>query len=523
MGRATFIPFTEWVTGLAIPDWFTGLQFRLIVAFTVTLGVALAAVGFFVSETAESETDRFRARNQEFRVGRVHRMISRHFSEYRHWEGVQPSLEQAGSFYDRRFVVVDANGQVVGDSHHRFGQGRKEKPKRGRSIPIVVDGNDEGDLVVAPVVASAGDGDAAGANASAADPPTLPPPLPDADDNAGSAALPLPTDSGQAREPLVSRVTAEVNKSLLLAGIFAGAVGIILIFLVSRRILAPVQTLGAAARRLGQGDLTQRVPARGPAEIRQLGNTFNAMAENLQAAERQRRNLTADVAHELRTPLSNIQGYLDAVHDGLLEPDQATIGTLRQQTSHLVALVEDLRLLAMAEAGSLALNVQPNSIGDLLAESLEAFRPRAEAKDIQLSLALQDGLPSVSMDRTRISQVAGNLLENAIINTPEGGSITLSAGLAGTGLAGNEVQVTVADTGPGIASEELPRIFDRFYRVDPSRARATGGAGLGLTIARHLVESHGGVIWVESNVADREDEGARFSFTLPVAAGPEAP
>ena len=496
---------------MAFPDWFTGLQFRLIVAFTVTLGVALAAVGFFVSATAESETDRFRARNQEFREGRVHRMISRHFSEYRDWEGVQPSLEHAGSFFDRRFVVVDANGQVVGDSHYRFGQGRKEKPKRGRSIPIVVDGNDEGALVVA----SAGDGDAAGASASTADPPSLPPALPAAGE---SAAPPLPTASGQAREPLVSRVTAEVNKSLLLAGVFAGAAGIILIFLVSQRILAPVQTLGAAARRLGQGDLAQRVPARGPAEIRQLGNTFNAMAENLQAAERQRRNLTADVAHELRTPLSNIQGYLDAVHDGLLEPDQATIGTLRQQTSHLVALVEDLRLLAMAEAGSLVLNIQPNSIGDLLAESLEAFRPRAEVKEIQLSLALQDGLPSVSMDRTRISQVTGNLLENAIINTPEGGSIALSAALAGADLAGNEVQVTVADSGPGIASEDLPRIFDRFYRVDPSRARATGGAGLGLTIARHLVESHGGAIWVESN----EGEGARFSFTLPVAAGPQA-
>lgn len=486
---------------MAIPDWFTGLQFRLIVAFTVTLGVALAAVGFFVSAAAESETDRFRARNQEFRVGRVHRMISRHFSENRDWEGVQPSLEQAGSFFDRRFVVVDGSGQVVADSHHRGGPGRKEKPKRGRSIPIVVDGNDEGALVVVALVA---DGDAGGASAPTADSP--PPP-----DAAGSATLLLPPGSEPAGEPLVSRVTAEVNRSLVLAGIFVGAAGIILIFLVSRRILAPVQTLGAAARRLGQGDLAQRVPARGPAEIRQLGNTFNAMAENLQAAERQRRNLTADVAHELRTPLSNIQGYLDAVHDGLLEPDQATIGTLRQQTSHLVALVEDLRLLAMAEAGSLALNIQTDSIGDLLAESLEAFRPRAEGKDIRLDLALQDGLPSVSMDRTRISQVAGNLLENAIISTPEGGAVTLSAASGGIG-----VRVTVADTGPGIASEDLPRIFDRFYRVDPSRTRATGGAGLGLTIARHLVESHGGAIWVESN----EGEGARFSFTLPAATGP---
>ena len=430
MGRATFIPFTEWVTSLAIPDWFTGLQFRLIVAFTVTLGVALAAVGFFVSATAESETDRFRTRSKEFQVGRVHRMISHHFSEKGNWEGLQPSLEQAGSLFDRRFVVVDGSGQVVGDSHQRGRPGGKGKPKRGRSIPIVVDGNDEGSLVVASVV----NGDADGADAST----EVIPPLPDAN---GSAALPVRAGPEQAREPLVSRVTAEVNRSLLLAGIFAGAVGSILIFLVSRRILAPVQAMGAAARRLGEGDLAQRVPARGPAEIRQLGNTFNAMAENLQAAERQRRNLTADVAHELRTPLSNIQGYLDAVHDGLLEPDQATIGTLRQQTGHLVTLVEDLRLLAMAEAGSLALHIQADAIGDLLAESLEAFRPRAEAKDIRLGLAVQDGLPYVSMDRTRISQVVGNLLENAIVNTPEGGSVFLSAESLRAELEGNGVQV----------------------------------------------------------------------------------
>ena len=229
------------------------------------------------------------------------------------------------------------------------------------------------------------------------------------------------------------------------------------------------------------------------------------MAENLQAAEQQRRNQAADVAHELRTPLSNIQGYLDAVHDGLLEPDQATIATLRQQTTHLVALVEDLRLLAMAEAGSLALQIRPESLQDLLDASIEAFRPRADAKDIRLVLDIPADLPEVAMDRTRISQVVGNLLENAIVNTPEGGVVTVSAE-----SGGSTVTVSIIDTGPGIASEDVETVFDRFYRVDPSRARATGGAGLGLTIARQLIEAHGGAIWVESVIGD----GARFSFTL---------
>lgn len=513
---------------MPIPDWFTGLQFRLIVAFTVTLGLALVAVGLFVSATAASETDRFRARNQEFRVGRVHRMISGHYSEHRSWEGIQPSLEQAGSFYGRRFVVLDSDGDVVGDSHHRKFKGPGEKHERGRSIPIVLEGANRGTLLL---VSGGNTGTNTGSNtgsntggdivgntapagrnglpvsAAGSSPPAQVPAGPPPAEPGETGAIGEAAETG---EPLVSRVTAEVNRSLMVAGMAAGAAGIVLIVLVSRRILAPVHTLGVAARRLGQGDLAQRVPAQGPAEIRQLGNTFNAMAENLQAAEQQRRHLTADVAHELRTPLSNIQGYLDAVHDGLLEPDQATIDTLRQQAGHLVALVEDLRLLAMAEAGSLTLHTQPEPIGDLLANSVEAFRPRAEAKDIRLALELPGDLPVLELDATRISQVVGNLLENAIFNTPEGGAVTVAAE-----LSENFVSVAVADTGPGIAAEDRARVFDRFYRLDPSRARTTGGAGLGLTIARQLVTAHGGSIWVEDNAGG----GARFSFTLPVAAG----
>ena len=492
---------------MPIRDWFAGLQFRLIAAFAVTLGLALGAVGLFVSATAESETDRFRLRNQEFRTGRVHGMISSHFQENRSWEGIQPSLEQAGSFYGRRFVVLDSDGRVVGDSHHRRGKIRGAGHDRGRAIPIFVEGSKEGTLVLA----SGGDGvpggdggPGVGVSPQETGPETGP--------GSGSpAAAPQGPGLGQASEPLVSRVTAAVNKSLLMAGLVTGAVGVALIFLASRRILAPVNALGVAARRLGQGDLGQRVPARGPSEIRHLGNAFNSMAENLQAAEQQRRNLTADVAHELRTPLSNIQGYLDAVHDGLLEPDQATIGTLRQQTGHLVTLVEDLRLLAQAEAGSLTLQMQPSSVGDLLAEAVEAFRPRAEAKELSLDLEAPEGLPEVDLDRTRISQVVGNLLENAIFNTPAGGAVTVSAQ-----LLEDAVRVTVADTGPGIAPEDVPRIFDRFYRVDPSRARATGGAGLGLTIARELVEAHGGEIWVTDGGDGESGGGARFSFTLPL-------
>ena len=308
----------------------------------------------------------------------------------------------------------------------------------------------------------------------------------------------------------MSRLAAAVQRSLWWTGLAAAAAGILLVSLMSRRILAPLQTLSAAARRLGQGDLSQRVPVSGPTELEHLGYTFNTMAENLQHAEQQRRNLMADVAHELRTPLSNIQGYLEAVNDGLLAADQSTINTLRQQTAHLVSLVEDLRLLALAEAGALHLNRQPESVEELLGAAVEAFQPRAEAKEISLSLAVAPGLPPVSLDRTRIAQVVGNLLENAIFHTPQGGAVTVGA--SRTSTPSDVVEVSVGDTGPRHRPQDLPAVFERFYRVDPSRARTTGGAGLGLTIARQLVEAHQGAIRVESRLG----EGTRFIFTLPL-------
>ena len=475
-----------------MPSWLGSLQFRLILAFTLTLALALGTVGALVSLAAETESDRFQARSQEYRMGRVHRTVARNYARSMDWAEVQRPLEQAGSLYGRRFQVTDADGRVVADSHPGQAKERKNKHHRDHSAPIVLEGEEVGSLVLI----SDGEGPGEGRRFFGAPPPFL---------SSGLSSGPEP-----AGEPLVSRVAASVKKSLLWSGLAAAIVGIILISLAARRILAPLQALGGAAQRLGEGDLGQRVPASGPSEIRRLGNTFNVMAENLQTAEQQRRNLTADVAHELRTPLSNIQGYLDAVQDGLLQPDEATIATLRQQAAHLVTLVEDLRLLALAEAGSLVLHTQPESLQHLLEESVEAFRPRADAKGIRLTLELTEGLPDIDLDRTRISQVVDNLLENAIVNTPEGGAVTVRASRDGA-----SANVSVSDTGPGLAPEDLERVFDRFYRVDLSRARATGGAGLGLTIARQLVEAHGGSIRSESEIG----HGATFSFSLPLTRG----
>ncbi len=445
----------------------SSLQFRLIAGFVLVLVLVLGATSWYVGYAAQREVERFQKEMEEARSARMEQMVSRYYSAGRGWPGLQPAIEQASGLYGWRIVVTDQEGNVVGDSHLRFGTMAKDPRAMGsRRFPIRSSGSEVGSVDVA-----------------ASDVP------------------------GVAPEPAWSGLVADLNRYLLWAGLAAGLAGVLAVSLVSRRSLAPVRVLTAKARRLGEGDLSQRVAENGRDEVGQLGHAFNAMAENLQKAEEQRRNLVADVAHELRTPLSNIQGYLEAVKDGLLQPDSATIDTIYQQVLHLAHLVEDLRLLALAEAGALYLHLEVDSMEDVLKRAVEGVRPRAEAKGLSLSLEVPAGLPAVNMDRIRVAQVVSNLLENGIQHTDKGGSVTVTAEHTGTAM-----RVAVADTGEGIAPEALPHVFDRFYRADPSRARATGGAGLGLTIARQLVEAHGGRIWVESVFG----KGSRFIVDIPL-------
>jgi two-component system sensor histidine kinase BaeS len=224
--------------------------------------------------------------------------------------------------------------------------------------------------------------------------------------------------------------------------------------------------------------------------------------------------MTADIAHELRTPLTNIQGYLEAILDGLVEPDTKTISDLHEQTVHLSRLVDDLRLLSVAEAGALRLEVSPDSLESVIRDSAKTFEPRAIELGIELCISAEKQLPPVDLDRTRMRQVAVNLIENALHHTPPGGRVSID--LANDASGG--VRMTISDTGRGIKPEELPRIFDQFYRVDASRSRATGGAGLGLTIVKRLVEAHNGAI----SVVSTPGKGTCFIITLPRSASPAA-
>jgi len=298
-----------------------------------------------------------------------------------------------------------------------------------------------------------------------------------------------------------------VNLTILPVGILACAIAILLGLLLTWQLTGPLRRLTAAAQGIAGGDLSQRVDIRSKDELGQLGQAFDQMSETLARAEKLRQNMVADIAHELRTPLAVMRGNLEAIMDGVFEPTKENIASIHKEALLLSRLVDDLQELALAEAGELKIEREPTDLTSLIERIVASVAPRAEKNDVTMVKDLPTDLPLVSIDPQRIGQVLLNLLDNALRHSPAGGTVTVRAR-----QEEQVVQVDMADQGPGLEPEELSLVFERFYRGDKARSRITGGAGLGLSIVRQLVEAHGGRVWAESGTA----EGATFSFTLPL-------
>lgn len=312
-----------------------------------------------------------------------------------------------------------------------------------------------------------------------------------------------------------------VNNSIWIGGIVAVIVALGISVVMARQITLPLRNLTLAAKNIAGGDLSQRVQAGTRDEIGELASAFNSMAESLARNEQLRRNMVADIAHELRTPLSVIQGNLEAILDGVVEPTTENVSSIHEETLVLARLVSDLRELSLAEAGQLKLQKEPTDLAEVVRKAVSKYRPEADEKRINLDFQVAGELPVVSVDPQRVSQVIGNLLSNAVRHTGAGGDVCVSVRLSdGAGTAFGQqnplVVVSVADTGGGIPAEELPFVFERFYRLDKSRSRSSGGSGIGLAIVKHLVEAHCGKVWAESEVG----KGSVFSFSLPLTADP---
>lgn len=444
---------------------------KLLLSLLAVALVGVLVVSFLANQTTVREVRRFMFAGGLIPEQALAQGLGGYYQGHGSWEGVQTVLQRRpgrGPFgmgmMGGRLLVTDAQNHVVGDSANLLLGQNFTAAAGDAAIPIEIEGAQVGMLI--------SQGQQMGAGQTSSD-----------------------------------QVLARVNRGIWLAALVAGVVALVMAGGLAYSLVRPIQQVTEAASAVARGDLSRRVAVSAQDEIGKLAATFNAMAADLEKAERVRRDMTADVAHELRNPLAVLQGNLEAVIDGVLPPAPENLLPLLDQTLLLGRLVEDLRTLSLAEAGQLHLDRTPTDPAALMQSVLTQFGAPAAAKKIALHAEIAGGLAPLSLDPQRMTQVLGNLLSNALRHTPEGGAITGR-------VTGDEAAITFAveDTGPGIAPEFLPHLFERFYRADATRPREAGGTGLGLAIAKQLVELHGGQIAVTSEV----NRGATVSVTLPV-------
>jgi signal transduction histidine kinase len=530
------------------------LRLRLLLTMSIVVLVAVGVIAFLAGNTTTNEFQRY----VQVDIQHNQQLVSDFLNAYQSnpsEQNLQVIIKNMAAGSSDRFVVIESNGYVLADSDGTLvGQTlpKQDPPDfaygTGGVSTVVTDGvktfgggapipppytltSTKGitnTVAVVPISGTVGERAGRFFGFGLVPLAVIPPPgsaTPQAGVPAGKGAV---TGSDAKASLIVARLPRRdanpyqlgflnsVNKDLLIAVVAAGLVALVLTWLLSRRILGPVEALTAAAGRMEKGDLSQHVEVKSHDEIGKLAHAFNSMTDGLSRLEQLRRNMVTDVAHELRTPIANIRGYLEAMQDGIVKPDPEVIESLHEEAMLLTRLVEDLQELELAEAGKLKLVQQRVAPAEVIEKAITATQPAAAEKEIALNANLPPNLPEIEADPERIGQVLRNLLNNAIKHTPPGGHVDVAAHVEDVPTSGTEfgtfLEVSVKDSGPGISADHLPHIFNRFYRVDQSRARSTGGAGLGLAIVKELVEMHGGHVRAESTPG----QGAAFYFTLPV-------
>lgn len=457
---------------------------KLLLSFIGVILTGVVAVSYLVNQLAAREVHAIMVQGGMTTEADLAQELAGYYRGHGAWDGVEVLLDDhrgMGSMMGQQVLLADAQGRVIVDTTRALTGQTLTDEELALGTVIDVAGKPVGTLLVR-----------------------------------GGLGMMGGSGMGNREQDLLTRVTRATWLAALMAGGVALGVGGLLAYSLVR----PIQRLTAATHAVAQGDLAQRVPVKSKDEIGDLATSFNTMADHLQSAERLRREMTADIAHELRNPLTVLQSNLEAVMDGVLPRTDETLQPLLDQTQLLIRLVEDLRTLALAEAGQLDLKREPTDAVALVQSVIARFRPPAEAKHITLQVEAPSDLPVVTLDPQRIEQVLSNLLSNALRHTPEEGAVRVQLAVTRerqtpSASAEQRLQLTVTDTGPGIPPDSLPHIFERFYRVERSRSRADGGTGLGLAIARQLVEAHGGRIWAMSEGA--VGKGATVSISLPIS------
>ncbi|MCL4458478.1 MAG: ATP-binding protein [Chloroflexi bacterium] len=501
------------------------LGFKLTLSFLAVAFIAVGTVTYLAGRGTQSEFASYLEQGPTTaRLERALMALSAYYAKNGSWAGVQPLLSDLSQTQGEPLLLTDGRGKALADSGQGLtGQSVDENTCGTWSSPIVIGNKQVGVLHLLPK----GNGSASewwgmmrrmmGGAPSNTGRGMMQRWMGEMGGMMGpDMMMPGGTTNMKVIGPPERDYLQAMSQSLWLAAIMAVAVAAALSLLLTRQITHPLRRVTVAARRIAGGDLSQRVDVRSRDEVGEMASAFNAMAEALARNEEQRRQLMADIAHELRTPLSVIQGNLEGMLDGVipLTPEQLT--SVHEESLLLARLVNDLRELSLAEMGQLPLERVPTDIAEIINKAVDKRQAQAQAKDIFIEAMLPVGLPQVAVDAGRISQVISNLLDNALRYTPVGGQIVIRGKVvpeSQPGIKTDWLQVSVSDTGPGISPQALPYVFDRFYRADKSRSRATGGSGIGLSIVKQLVQAHGGKVWVESELG----KGSTFYFTLPLS------
>ena len=399
------------------------------------------------------------------------------YAEEQGWNNIQETLRSLPLSTSVRILVTDSSGVIIADTAREWLGKESAEVSLSDGTPITVSGQTVGSLYLLT-----------------------------------SGGMVRGHMGGRIPQAIPMVVTSEedflerVNDSLWKVGLIAVAVALVIGLILTRQITRPVRALISGARHLTKGELSYRVTVKSRDEIGELADSFNIMASSLEKGEQSRRQLTADIAHELRTPLTVIEGTVDGIIDGVFQPDTEHLRSIKEQTALLTHLISDLRDISLAESGQLKLNLTSTDMVELVRRVVSNYEINAREKNIRIKLEEEPQISEIEADTVRMEQVISNLLVNAIRHTPSSGSISVTIKNDEGGLA-----ISVADTGEGIAQDDLPHVFERFYRSGSSRSRKEGGTGLGLAIVKQMVEAHGGKVWVES----KKGTGSIFSILLP--------
>jgi len=459
---------------------------RLILSFALVVLITIVSLMFIARLNMAQTVRTFMFRGGMAGVENLVGELESYYNESRSWHGSESIFSAAmgadsigpwmgmrsgkgmnpGDMMGQHLRLIDVDGTVVVDNQDNHPAGHIEEGDLDHAIALEVDGQKVGYLLA-------------------------------------DGGMLFTSENEQA---LLKRL----NSAAFTAALIAGSVSLVLAFLLSYSLLRPIRDLTQAATYMAEGDLSQRVRVRGESQLATLGRAFNRMASSLQQAGERRQALTADIAHELRTPLAVQRAHLEALQDGIYDLTPENLITIEEQNRALTRLVEDLRTLALVDAGQLALERTPSDFSALLERLIARFDPQAAAQGIEIALSSSNAPATVNIDPQRIEQVLNNLLRNALRYTPEGGKISVQCSMEN----GRSLFISVRDTGPGIPEESLPHIFERFYKADRSRSPVEGGGtGLGLSIARKLAQAHGGDI----SAKNHPEGGAIFTLELPLS------